>query len=208
MEEHEKRTIIKNIKWLTISKIIVYLLSIVTITLIPRYLGVEGYGQLNFIISFVGLFSIIGDLGLQTLIIKDISKNTKKASEYFNNLFLFRMLISFVLVFIVFVFALFLKSPPTLEQIVIYTVGISFFMLGNFNLAFLNGFQEIKYQAMSDVVQKLTYTLGIIFVIILNYKLFGIIVASAVSSLFMFVFSFFAIRRFIKIKKLNINKNI
>lgn len=206
MEAHEKRTIIKNIKWLTISKIIVYLLSIVTITLIPRYLGVEGYGQLNFIISFVGLFSIIGDLGLQTLIIKDISKNPDKASEYFNNLFLFRIFIGFIFVFSVFIFSLFVKSPPTLEQIMIYAIGVVFFLLGNFNLAFLNGFQEIKYQALSDIVQKLIYTLGTIVVIILNYKLFGIIVASAVSSFFMFVFSFFAIKKFIKIKRLNINK--
>lgn len=206
MEEHEKKTIVRNIKWLTISKIFIYLLSIITITLIPRYLGVEGYGQLNFIISFVGIFSIIGDLGLQTLIIRDISKNTKKAEEYFNNLFLFRILISLLFVFVVFIFALFLKSPPTLGQIIIYTIGISFVLLSNFNISFLNGFQEIKYQAISDAIQKITYTLGAILVVILNYKLFGIIVASAISSVFMFVFSFFAIRKFIKIKKLKFNK--
>ena len=206
MEAHEKKTIVRNIKWLTISKIFIYLLSIITITLIPRYLGVEGYGQLNFIISFVGIFSIIGDLGLQTLIIRDISKNTKKAEEYFNNLFLFRILISLLFVFVVFIFALFLKSPTTLGQIIIYTIGISFFLLGSFNLSFLNGFQEIKYQAISDAIQKITYTLGAILVVILNYKLFGIIVASAISSVFMFVFSFFAIRKFIKIKKLKFNK--
>lgn len=206
MEAHEKKTIVRNIKWLTISKIFIYLLSIITITLIPRYLGVEGYGQLNFIISFVGIFSIIGDLGLQTLIIRDISKNTKKAEEYFNNLFLFRILISLLFVFMVFIFALFLKSPPTLGQIIIYTIGISFVLLSNFNISFLNGFQEIKYQAISDAIQKITYTLGAILVVILNYKLFGIIVASAISSVFLFVFSFFAIRKFIKIKKLKFNK--
>jgi len=206
MEAHEKRTIIKNIKWLTISKIIVYLLSIVTITLIPRYLGVEGYGQLNFIISFVGSFSIIGDLGLQTLIIKDISKNPEKASEYFNNLFLFRMLISVLFFIIVSFFALFLHNTSIAQNIILYSLGILFVLLTNFDLSFLTAFQEIKYNALSDIIQKLTYTLGAIVVIIFNYKLFGIIIAGAVSGIFMFVFSFFAIRRFIKIKKLNINK--
>jgi len=61
LNKKEKKTIIGNIRWLTISKIIVYLLSIVTITLIPRYLGVEGYGQLNYVLSFVSLFAILGD---------------------------------------------------------------------------------------------------------------------------------------------------
>lgn len=206
MEEHEKRTIIKNIKWLTISKIIVYLLSIVTITLIPRYLGVEGYGQLNFIISFVGLFSIIGDLGLQTLIIKDISKNPEKAGEYFNNLFLFRILISVLFFIIVSFFAQFLHNTSIAQNIILYSLGILFVLLTNFDLSFLTAFQEIKYNALSDIIQKLTYTLGAIVVIIFNYKLFGIIIAGAVSSIFLFIFSFFAIKKFIKIKKLNINK--
>jgi len=206
MEEHEKKKIVKNLKWLTFSKIIVYLLSIITITLVPRYLGVEGYGQLNFIISFVSIFSIIGDLGLQTLIIRDISKNTKKANEYFNNLFLFRILISILFIFVVFIFALFLKSPPIIEQITIYTIGTGFFLFGSFNLAFLNGFQEIKYQAISDAVQKITYTIGVILVIILNYKLFGIIVANTFASIFMFIFSFFAIKKFIIIQKMKLNK--
>ncbi len=206
MEAHEKRRIVKNLKWMTISKIIVYILSIITITLIPRYLGVEGYGQLNFIISFVGLFSIIGDLGLYTLIIRDISKNPNKASEYFNNLILFRILVSIIFIFIVFIFALVLQSTPTTEQIVIYSVGFSFVLLSNFNIAFLNGFQEIKYQAISDTIQKITYTLGALFVIILNYKLFGIIIANVISGLFMLLFSCYAIKKFIKIKKLNFNK--
>ncbi len=206
MEAHEKKTIIKNIKWLTISKIIVYLLSIVTITLIPRYLGVEGYGQLNFIISFVGIFSIIGDLGLQTLIIRDISKNTKKANEYFNNLFLFRILISILFLVVISIFAIFLQSSPTTEQIIIYSVGISFVLLSYFNIGFLNGFQEIKYQAISDIIQKATYTIIAVLVIILNYKLFGILVASAVSSAFMFLVSFFALKKYVKIKKLTFNQ--
>jgi len=53
MEITVKNTIIKNIGWLTISKILVYALSIITITIIPRYLGVEAYGQLNFALSLL-----------------------------------------------------------------------------------------------------------------------------------------------------------
>lgn len=205
MEAHEKKKIVKNLKWMTFSKIIIYLLSIITITLIPRYLGVEGYGQLNFIISFVGLFSIIGDLGLRTLITRDVSKNTKKADEYYNNLFLFRIIISLLFILVVFIFALFQKSS-TIDLIMIYAFGMGFLLLGYFNLSFLNSFQENKYQAISDSIQKITYTVGAIIVIVLNYKLLGIIVANAIASVVVFVFSFFAIKKFVKIKKLTFNK--
>lgn len=139
------------------------------------------------------------------MIIRDISKNTKKAKEYYNNLFLFRIIISLLFILVVFIFALFQKSS-TIDLIIIYAIGMGFFLLGNFNLSFLISFQENKYQAISDAIQKVTYTLGVILVIVLNYKLFGIIVANAVASVVVFVFSFFAIKKFIKIKNLKLNK--
>jgi len=206
MEKHEKKTIIKNIKWLTISKIIICLLSIITITLIPRYLGVEGYGQLNFIISFVGLFSILGDLGLTTLITREISKDTGKASEYFNNLFLFRLIIALLFLVVVSIFAIAFHPLALAELMIVYAIGVSFVLLNNFDMAFLNGLQELKYQAISDALQKVVYTVGSLLVIALNYKLFGIIVANVLAGFFAFVFSFLAIKRYIKVSKQSIDK--
>jgi O-antigen/teichoic acid export membrane protein len=207
MEAHEKRTIIKNIKWLTISKIIVYLLSIVTITLIPRYLGVEGYGQLNFIISFVAFFSVIGELGLNRIIVRDISKNPNKADEYFNNLFLFVIISSILFVIIVSIFTILLHTPAISKLIIIYSVGVGFILLTNFNFSFFNAFQEGKYLAISDPIQKIIYTIAVILVIFLNYKLFGIILAGVISSACFFLLSFIFIKKKIEIKKININKN-
>lgn len=206
MEKHEKKTIIKNIKWLTISKIIICLLSIITITLIPRYLGVEGYGQLNFIISFVGLFSILGDFGLTTLITREVSKDTGKASEYFNNLFLFRLIITLFFLVVVSIFAIAFHPLVLAELMIVYAIGVSFVLLSNFDMAFLNGLQELKYQATSDALQKVVYTVGSILVIALNYKLFGIIVANVLAGFFAFVFSFLAIKRYIKVSKQSIDK--
>lgn len=205
METHEKKRIIKNLKWLTLSKIVIYLFSVITITLVPRYLGVEGYGELNFIISFVGIFSILGDLGLQTLITRDISKQPKKFNEYFSNIFLFRLLITFAFVVIVFLFSFFQKST-SISYIMTYTYGVAFLLLVNFNLSFLNAIQENKYQAITDAIQKIIYTFGIILVIIFNFKLFGILVASTLSGIFAFVFSFISIKKYLKSKSVKFNK--
>lgn len=206
MEEHEKKRIIKNLKWLTFSKIIIYLLSIITITVVPRYLGVEGYGELNFIISFVGIFSILGDLGLQTLITRDISKDPKKFNEYFSNLFLFRLLITFGFIILVFLFSFLQKSAP-ISYVLTYTFGVGSLLLVSFNLSFLNAIQKNKYQAITDAIQKLVYTLGIVLVIYFNFKLFGILVASALSGIFAFIFSFISIKKYLKSKSLKFNKN-
>jgi O-antigen/teichoic acid export membrane protein len=206
MEEHEKKKIVKNLKWMTFSKIIIYLLSIITITLIPRYLGVEGYGQLNFIISFVSIFSIIGDLGLSTLIVRDLSKNTKKAKEYYNNLFLFKMFITVLFLIVVTVFAFILHNSPTTDLIIVYAVAVGLSTISNFNISFLNAFQEIKYRAISDIIFKLMYTIGVIFVIFLNYKLFGIVIASVISCLITMTFTFFIIKKYKLFAYLKINK--
>ncbi|MFA5746027.1 MAG: flippase [archaeon] len=192
MEAHEKKTIIKNLKWLTISKIIVYLLSIISITLIPRYLGVEGYGQLNFILSFVGLFSIIGDFGLTTLVLRDISKNPNKAKEYFDNLIVFKFILFFLFLLVVSVvsFVIDRNNPQALKLIIIFSLGVGFTLISGFILSFFDAIQQLKYRAVYEILSKAAYTFGVVLVILFNYKLFGIIIASAVSFLVGLIYVF------------------
>jgi len=200
LNKKEKTTILSNIKWLTISKIIVYLLSIITITLIPRYLGVEGYGQLNYILSFVSLFAIFGDLGISTYILREVSKDKKKANSFFNNLILFKPVLLGLFILIVFLATIIVpKDPKVTTLIYLYTFGFLFSLLSTFLLAFFSAFQKQKFRAIYEVLVKFVYTLGVILVIIFNFKIFGVILAHVFSFIVAFLFLFFSINRYIKI---------
>ena len=206
MEINEKKTIIKNIGWLTISKFIVYFLSIITITLIPRYLGVEGYGQLNFVLSIIGIFAIFGDLGTNTLIFRDVSKNKKLLNKYFNNLFLSKMFFLVVVAILMFFLSLFLNKPLIVKQLMF--LGIFYFIFsfgGSAIYYYFSSIQLFKFQAYSDTLSKFLYTVLALIVIYFNLGLLGIFASQVIAFFIVFLFLFFSIKKYIKFNiKLNI----
>ena len=55
------------------------------IIIITRLLGVEDFGRFTFALSFVALFAILADLGLNTLTIREVAREKDKAAKYFTN---------------------------------------------------------------------------------------------------------------------------
>ncbi|HEX2905514.1 MAG TPA: oligosaccharide flippase family protein, partial [Phototrophicaceae bacterium] len=51
--------------------------------LIIRTLGGEAYGQYNIVIAWAALFSVIGDLGINQYLAREIAREPKKATELF-----------------------------------------------------------------------------------------------------------------------------
>ena len=195
-------TVVKNIRWMIISKIIVYLLSIITITLIPRYLGVEGYGQLNFILSFVGLFIIFGDFGISSLIYRDVSKNPKKASEYFNNLFLLKTFLLALMILVIIIVTLFIDKSSYIKELIIF-LGIPFILISlisSFYMCFYNALQKMQYAAIYETTTKLLYIIFVICVIYFNFKLVGILIANVISLLLTCLFLVLFLKKYIKIR--------
>lgn len=67
-----KRKGLKNFSWLISDNVIAILISLVTATIINRYLGVERYGILNYCIAMVGLWECIISLGSRAVIQKEV----------------------------------------------------------------------------------------------------------------------------------------
>ena len=63
---------IKNSGWLIGDKVFTMLIGVVIIALVARYLGPEKYGQFNYAMAFVALFTALSTLGLETLTVKSI----------------------------------------------------------------------------------------------------------------------------------------
>ncbi len=192
------KTIINNIRWMTFSKLIVYLLSIFTLTAIPRYLGVSNYGQLNFVISFVVLFSVVGDMGLSILIYRDISKHPEKAKEYYDNFISFKILLLILMSLLIFIVMLFLDKN-SYTKLLILILGIPYIGLGSlasFYLSFYNAFQKMQYSSIYDALSKLISVILIILVMIFDLRIIGILFANVFSLLIANLFLIFSIKRY------------
>jgi len=201
MNLDDKKTFINNVKWLTISKAILYILSIITITLIPRYLGVEAYGQLNFAIALVSFFIFFGDMGLSTLIFRDISRDRSKFNEYFNKLFYYKLMLLGVLFVIGLIATIIINKPFIVKQVVIiYLLYIIITSLENYLLSYFDGLEKMKYRSIYDMLNKLLFTVLVLVVIAFNYKLIGIVFSYLLASLFCLLYLFLIFKQNYKIK--------
>ena len=63
---------IKNSGWLVGEKIFTMALGVFVIAVVARYFGPENFGQLNYAMAFVALFTVLSTLGLETLTVKSI----------------------------------------------------------------------------------------------------------------------------------------
>ncbi|MCY7731096.1 flippase [Aerococcus urinaeequi] len=64
--------IIKNSSWMIGDKVFTMIIGVFVTAIVARYFGPESYGQFNYALSFVTLFTALSTLGLETLTVKAI----------------------------------------------------------------------------------------------------------------------------------------
>ena len=77
------RRIAANTVWLFSEKVVGRLITFLLMVVLARALGTVGFGKLNFANSFAALFIILADMGIGTLITRDMAANRDEAAAYF-----------------------------------------------------------------------------------------------------------------------------
>ncbi len=112
--------IAKNTALLSISQILVYILTFFYTIYIARYLGVEGFGVLSFALAFSGIFSIFADLGLNTLTVRELSKNQSLEDNFFGNVSSIKIVLSLITLVGSLIILNFMNYPQyTIEVVII-----------------------------------------------------------------------------------------
>ncbi len=161
-----KKRIVRNTSFLLVGKVLGKICLLLFFAIAARHIGVSGFGKYTFAISFTALFIIFGDIGLKTIAIREVAKNKSLAKKYLGNLIALKLILSTTAVGLIFLSINLLNYPPDTTKIV-YIIGISVFFtsLSNALRWCFQAFQEMKYEAMIDVINgvlKLGIGVGII----------------------------------------------
>lgn len=118
-----------------------------------RYLGTQGFGILSFAVAFTALFATISDLGLNTLTIREVARDTRLASKYLGNL----MTLKAVLVGISFstiVIAVNVLDYPRETILVVYLIALSsaFSAFSSLINAIFQAFERMQYQSIGTIM--------------------------------------------------------
>ena len=99
-----KEIVAKNIAWAVFGKVVNMLGVLFVGILIARHLGPEDYGLMNYVISYVTIFTILATFGLNNIEIRELSYNTNAKEKILGTCFCVRFifaLFSYLLVLVI-----------------------------------------------------------------------------------------------------------
>jgi O-antigen/teichoic acid export membrane protein len=67
-----------NVQWVGLSRVASMAVSFITTAIVARTFGPENFGTLNYVLSFVGLFSMFASLGVSAILYKEIIRNKEE----------------------------------------------------------------------------------------------------------------------------------
>lgn len=92
---------------------------------IARYFGPDLFGTWNYILAFVGLFSTIATLGIDGIVVRDLTLNLEKVNYYLGSTFGLRLIAGICSAILCLVFSTILSNDEELNFILITILSIT-----------------------------------------------------------------------------------
>jgi len=153
--------LVKNTSVIFISQILSYVLGFFITMYTARYLGAEGYGILSLALSITGIFGILADLGLNTLMVREVARNKELADTYISNTFLMKMVLSiltFGLMFSVVNIIGYSSTVSTVIYLITFSVILNAFT-GVLNAVFQAN-EKMEYVSVSTILSSAAMLVG------------------------------------------------
>ena len=196
------RRIGKNALYLGTAEVISRILQFMVMLYAARLLSQQSFGKFSFAVSLSFIAVILADLGINTLIVREIARNKSLASKYFVNAFSIKILLS-IIAFLVVAFVLNALSYPPDTREIVYVIWL-FTILSTFTELFYSifrAFEVMFYDALLKILRMVILAITSIYVLFKGYGVvvFGytFILAEIIVVLMAFLIAF---TKFIKIK--------
>ncbi len=162
--DHHPDRIARNTSYLTLAFGLQKILSFVYFSYIARQIGEESLGKYTFALSFTVLFSILIDIGLTPVLIREVARRREDAQRYLGAIMSLKLVLAAVSYALVLV-AINLLHRDALTTELVYLAGLGM-LLDTMTLSFyaiFRAFQNLKYEALGTILNKvIVFTAGIV----------------------------------------------
>lgn len=182
------------------------IIALVVNIMLARYLGVSDYGLYSFVIAYSSIFAVFIDFGMETSIVRELSKNWKKGEKLLNGMVSLKIILSIVSVLSSITIAYFLTADLiTTFLIGVYSVGFMFDSITSASRAVFRSGLQIKYSSIAMVFGKIASTLIILYLIFNSGSLIQILMAFIIEKAVVSMLCYHYYRKFTHLK-LEFNK--
>jgi O-antigen/teichoic acid export membrane protein len=181
--------IAKNTSMLLIAQIVTYLLSFFTTMYMARYLGAENFGILSLALSITAIFGIVVDMGLSTLLIREVARNTSLLNKYIFNVFVMKIFLSFLMIGLI-VLSVNLIGYSTTVSTVIYLITVSTIIWSfvTFLSSVFQANEKMEHVSLSTVLNSILLLSGTLIGIYYNMNIFYFAALYIISYTLVFIY--------------------
>jgi O-antigen/teichoic acid export membrane protein len=190
------RTVARNTIFLFAAQITVRVLGFVPVILLANYLGVGGYGLYNFALAFSMLFLPVCDLGIDTLIVREIAAHPETREQTGRNALGTKLILAFVAFALIAVAAFLEGSHRDRFDILLLAGAITILRAFPTTLnAFFRAAQKMEIEAILVVSQRSLEIVAALVTVIAGFDLFVLMVLMTCSGLLGTALAFYVARR-------------
>ena len=204
-----RQTVLKNAFWLFSSKITGHALRAIVVIYAARVLGTAGFGTASYALSLAGIFMVIADMGMGSILTKEIIQNPEKRERQFATAFSLRSLLSIISFCAIIAIGPFItRIPEAVALLPLAALTLIFDSMRNLAIAFIHAKEKMEWDAGLMLFTNLaTVTIGIGILMVYATPagmLYGYAIGSAAG---LFV-AFFALRGHLKRLIINFDRII
>jgi O-antigen/teichoic acid export membrane protein len=166
--------IARNTTVLLVAQVASYLLSFFYMMYAARYLGPSNFGILSFAIAFTGIFAIVGDFGLQSLMVREIARDRTIAPKYLANVSLMKVVLVAVAYGLIALTINLMGYPDeTIKVVYLLALVVIFGVFTQMFYSIFQAFERMEFQAIGQMLNAALLLGGGIFAINHGFTVVG-----------------------------------
>ena len=145
----------KNTSWLLSEKILRIIVGLFVGIWVARYLGPEQFGLFSYVQSFVGLFTVIATLGLDSIVIRELVKDETKRDKLLGTAFCLKLIGAFLVLFILYITINFIENDSKTNILVFIIAGSTIFQSFNVVDFYFQSKIQSKFVVYANIISLL-----------------------------------------------------
>ena len=177
------------------------LISLVVVIYLARYLGKVGFGKYNFVFAYLAFFNIIADLGLQTILVREMAREPTRAPKLIGNAYIIRWILTALAVASSIIVITLMSYPAdTTTYIYIASLTVLFVSFSDFYTTIFQANLKMKYNIIAKLIFKGLSAALIFWIIFSRGTLMQVMIVLVFSEMVKTLINFSFSRKFTKPK--------
>ena len=176
-------------------------LNFIVLIYLARYLGANDFGKYSFVIAYFFFFSVLALLGINKIVVREISKDKTIQERIIGNALSLRLLLSIAAIILSLIIINLLNYPFD-TKILVYITSLTLLLL-SIRATYASIFEaclRMEYSALTNFIEAIVSLILILSIIFLKGDLIHVMAALVIASLSNLLVTFFFSQRFVKPK--------